>query len=254
MLNVYLDLTERYPRDKFFLNNNSLLNEIVADINTAVRDIFQIDNIFLICNGATQIKNTSITFNDIFPIHDCQIYEIHRHIYSSLSTLNKQQKITAGNILYINPFQGAISAKRLLSMNIKPDIQKMLISAHKTPVNVHPLWVTPVDKTICKKTSFILNATRATESLKNDPLLLKKIQNEDNNHISGSQELKDTYMIDGSLVMMRYESLNRNFSNEIEIIPIIFNNKFNDNLPWYYSIPIFSMAKDSLIDGAILHA
>lgn len=250
MMSVYIDLSLHCARDRFFVERGELLEAFVADLADELMEMESVREMHLIQHGweASQgLIRRFVSIIDGGPIASFIPARDHHQIMSFLASQGEPG--SEGGILYVNPFQGIVTKQRLLTMPINPAPGVIHVSAHKAPVNIHPLWVTPVAEERVKRDSFVLRVSEMQRSLRDDADLMEKIQKDTHSTIAGSQYLKDVYLLDGAMVSVDRMSLTTSEKTALPVVAEPYGQSLSEemDLPWFYQIPIFSMDRDTKV-------
>lgn len=230
---IFLDMTERCPRDRYFLNPKRMLRLANYCREAAQSALPGAETIF--CRapsrfGATdppgcRVIDAPEEFAALLPC------EALKRIWTMASSM-----VETDRVLYLNPLQGQICPDRINDLLHNEGNAPALISVSAATSHEHPLWTKLVPKRLFGKKRFITKSGKLQPAFKRFPELAGLIQDE--TKITGSQNLKAVYKRDGACILLNMPPDDTPDSPPV-LVP--WKNRYELDAPWEFSLPIWSM-------------
>lgn len=251
MLTVVLDMTLRCPRDRFFLMDERLLADVALDALDWARERDTDGETLVLRHGFTVPQAVAARASELMDGAPTRGLDPARDVTALLSFIAARLPDAEGALLYLNPFQGALTRERIEAMPLSSQPGEVHVSAIKAASNIHPLWATPVPVGKRGKSAFVLRKKEADRTLRDDAAFMKALHNGSKQPILGSQFLQKVHMLDAALVSADCRGLRDSLPQDWSVTPVTGGEtRCRDAaaMPWFYCVPVFNMSRETRID------
>lgn len=246
MLSVVVDMARRCSRDEFFLSDGSIVRDIVEHVTRLIAATVPNAERSLLRLTGTVPGLIEQGFDQVFDACGAPAVAPEEAWDEVLSFVRARTGKTDGRLLYLNPLQGIITSRRIRLALERIDTPGIHVSAGKTPSNMHPLWVCALPMSQQAKHRVVLNSSQLKASnLRNDKEAMRQFHDSPQCASSGSQHLPDAYQVDAALIASNVPSPDFGVPLPAELVP--WDGKYDraSDLPWVYSVPVFTMHRDT---------
>ena len=241
---VLVDITFRHPRDQFFLQPG-FLETLLDHVDACVAGL-PVDARTLYFTNRSKLVHESGARSDWLLTDMDDDRDPGLDWRDIIRDLLEVAKVEDGDVLYVNPLHGPISTKRLAQTIEAGQSDRVAASAIPLAVNEHPLWVGLVHARLAARSSIILKQGEVKDSLRQNKDFLREIQNGHDSTILGSHELAQVFKCDGAVIHLPAHVVRGGLVFE-ELAWVPWERKDETGLPWFYSIPIWTMSRNTAI-------